>query len=57
MQVKTLLNFVEKHKGFIYDSVSWGRYEGKPGIEENSGYVITLARRFHGSMRRARSIR
>lgn len=33
MQVKTLLNFVEKHKGFVYDSVSWGSYEGKPSIE------------------------
>ena len=33
MQVKTLLNFVEKHKGFVYDSIKLSTYEGGPCIE------------------------
>jgi len=33
MQVKTLLNFVEKHKGFVYESIIWGSYEGKHCLE------------------------
>lgn len=33
MQLKTLLNLVEKHKGFVYETVDWGTYEGKRCIE------------------------
>lgn len=33
MQVKTLLNLVEKHKGYIYESVSYGEYAGKRSLE------------------------
>lgn len=33
MQVKRLLNFVEKHKGFIYESIKLGTYDGNPCIE------------------------
>lgn len=33
MQLKTLLNSVEKHKGFVYESVGWGTYKGQRSIE------------------------
>lgn len=33
MQVKTLLNFVEKHKVFVYESISWGSYDKKGCLE------------------------
>lgn len=33
MQLKTLLNFVEKHKGFVYDAITLGNYNGQPCLE------------------------
>ena len=35
MEVKTLLNCVEKHKGYVYASINWGTYNNKKCLEVN----------------------